>query len=39
VYIFLFLEEIKTKKVGVGQFCNLKRVKRMIEDHESYLIR
>jgi hypothetical protein len=32
-------EEIKTKKVGVGHFCKLKRVQRMIADHESYLMR
>jgi hypothetical protein len=32
-------EEIKTKKLAVGQFFNLKRVKRMIADHELYFIR
>ncbi len=28
-------EEMKTKKLGVGQFFNLKRVKRMITDQRS----
>jgi len=32
-------QETKTKKLRVGQFLNLKRVKKMIADHESYLIR
>jgi len=32
-------KEMKTKKLRVGQFLYLKRVKKMIADHESYLIR
>ena len=32
-------EEKKSKTLGVGHFFELKRIKKMIADHESYLIR